>query len=537
MSHVNLITSRTSIVIYHPILDDLLSSISNEDCIFTLEFQWLQRKHQLTKPNQNIMTQDVLPTQGIFTDQVGNDIGAMFAILIGAMIAAGGGLGGGGVFVPIYILILGYPPKFAAALSQATIFGGSIVNLIMNLKKSHPTRKHRPLTDFSTLLIFEPMLLVGTIIGVLLNVMFPDILILILLAIVLTYATIRTSRKGIRLWKKETVSLKKEKEKIKNNIENNTKCSIEMQTVQTEQIDTSQIINTSQVTPTPNSTNTISINDYNQDSTDTISSTIINDLQTQKTIRKLSQGTGCDPSQITIDKIELCQEMLTRESQIMSPVIIILIVWFFVSIFSIIKKKEFTGINKCEIWYWMITFLPIPIMICISYFMTLREYKYYQIKINSNCWIPAFGDIELNGKFINILKYPLIATIAGILGGLLGIGGGMIVSPLLIELGVMPTVAAATSAMAVLITSSSATLQFVLLGYLNLDYTFYFMAIGIIGTFIGQTIVIYCIKQYGRKSLIVFSVAIIMGGAVILMGSDGILQVINGISWTFASPC
>eukprot|EP01083_Nonionella_stella_P162806 534870_1 len=137
------------------------------------------------------MTQDVLPTQGIFTDQVGNDIGAMFAILIGAMIAAGGGLGGGGVFVPIYILILGYPTKFAESLSQDSIFCGYIVNLIMNLKKSHPTRKHRPLTDFSTLLIFEPMLLVGTIIGVFLNVIFPDILILILLALVLSYATLR----------------------------------------------------------------------------------------------------------------------------------------------------------------------------------------------------------------------------------------------------------------------------------------------------------------------------------------------------------
>eukprot|EP00483_Globobulimina_turgida_P009107 UN09125 len=66
------------------------------------------------------MTQDVLPTQGIFTEQAGLDSAAMFAILIGAMIAAGGGLGGGGVFVPIYILILSYPPKFAVALSQAT---------------------------------------------------------------------------------------------------------------------------------------------------------------------------------------------------------------------------------------------------------------------------------------------------------------------------------------------------------------------------------------------------------------------------------
>merc|ERR1719189_1865033 len=155
------------------------------------------------------MVQDELPTQSLFQDDIAHDIGAMCAILVGSMIAAGGGLGGGGVFVPIYILILGYPPKFAAALSQATIFGGSIVNLIMNLKKFHPTRTHRPLTDFSTLLIFEPMLLVGTIIGVLLNVMFPDILILILLALVLLYATNRTLRKGIRLWKKETNEMKK----------------------------------------------------------------------------------------------------------------------------------------------------------------------------------------------------------------------------------------------------------------------------------------------------------------------------------------
>ena len=106
-----------------------------------------------------------VPDLQLFGDQPGADVAAMFAILIGSMIAAGGGLGGGGVFVPIYILILAYDTKYAAALSQATIFGGSIVNLAMNLRKYHPTRIHRPLTDFSTLLIFEPMLLVGTIVG------------------------------------------------------------------------------------------------------------------------------------------------------------------------------------------------------------------------------------------------------------------------------------------------------------------------------------------------------------------------------------
>ncbi len=106
-----------------------------------------------------------LPTEAIFTEHLWNDIASMVAVLVGSMIAAAGGLGGGGVFVPIFILILGYPPKFAAALSQATIFGVSMVNIYLTLQQRHPSRKHRPLTDFPTLLIFEPMLLVGTMIG------------------------------------------------------------------------------------------------------------------------------------------------------------------------------------------------------------------------------------------------------------------------------------------------------------------------------------------------------------------------------------
>merc|ERR550525_2234034 len=95
------------------------------------------------------------------------------AILVGSAIAAGGGLGGGGVFVPIYILIISLSTKKAAALSQATILGGSFVNLWANWTQTHPERKHRPIIDFPTLLVFEPMLLVGSTLGVMLNTIFP----------------------------------------------------------------------------------------------------------------------------------------------------------------------------------------------------------------------------------------------------------------------------------------------------------------------------------------------------------------------------
>eukprot|EP00483_Globobulimina_turgida_P010894 UN10915 len=113
----------------------------------------------------------------------------------------------------------------------------------------------------------------------------------------------------------------------------------------------------------------------------------------------------------------------------------------------------------------------------------------------------------------------------------------MIVSPLLIELGVIPTVAAATSATAVMITSSSAMLQFLLLGFLQWDYTLFFMVVGICGTFLGQTAVNYAVKEYGRISVVIFAVAIIMGLAIFLMLVSGMISVVDGVSWAFSPPC
>ncbi|ETO18649.1 hypothetical protein RFI_18613 [Reticulomyxa filosa] len=134
-------------------------------------------------------------------------------IFLGSVVAAGGGLGGGGVFIPIFILVGGYDSKSASGLSLATIFGGSIVNLVMNFLQQHPNRRHRTLADLQTILIMEPMLLAGTSIGVLLNVILPGPILLALLVTVLGYVTYRTTKKGIEMWKQENEKRKIEQEK------------------------------------------------------------------------------------------------------------------------------------------------------------------------------------------------------------------------------------------------------------------------------------------------------------------------------------
>jgi uncharacterized membrane protein YfcA len=83
---------------------------------------------------------------------------------------------------------------------------------------------------------------------------------------------------------------------------------------------------------------------------------------------------------------------------------------------------------------------------------------------------------------------------AGLSAGLLGIGGGMVQGPLMLEMGMLPQVQRATSATMVFFTSSSAAVLFLLAGNYpggangmdQLVYAAWFALMGFIGTVVGQ---------------------------------------------------
>lgn len=102
-------------------------------------------------------------------------------------LAAPTGTGGGGILVPMYMIIGEFAAHSAVPLSKATILGGAIANNVINLQRRHPFA-NRPIVDFDAIQLLVPNLLAGTIFGVFLNAVSPDWLITVGLVIALGYS-------------------------------------------------------------------------------------------------------------------------------------------------------------------------------------------------------------------------------------------------------------------------------------------------------------------------------------------------------------
>jgi len=132
---------------------------------------------------------------------------------LGASLCSAGGVGGGGLFIPLFNLLLGFDPKSAAALSNFMILGGSIANVGWNFRQEHPLHAGHPLVDFDVALLLQPNMLLGISLGVICNIVFPSWFIILEFVIVLGYITRRSFISGILRWKTETLLAAEQKER------------------------------------------------------------------------------------------------------------------------------------------------------------------------------------------------------------------------------------------------------------------------------------------------------------------------------------
>ena len=151
------------------------------------------------------------------------------------------------------------------------------------------------------------------------------------------------------------------------------------------------------------------------------------------------------------------------------------------------------------------------------------------------------GGIEMAWKPRKLVLIWCLVLAVGVLAGMVGLGGGVLIAPLMIELGIHPQAAAATSTLIVLFSSTIATITFGLYGRLNLSYFAVYGPVAFVGGLFGVFVLSGIVRRWRMASVVTLALAaMVVVSAGLVAGfalRRSIEAVVDGGGVIFADFC
>jgi len=423
-------------------------------------------------------------------DPIRLGVSTALIMLLGSL-AAGAGIGGGGLFVPIYWLILGVGPKAAVPLSGATILGGAIGNFVSIGWQKHP-RANRPLIDYEAAVFTQPGELMGVVFGVLLNIILPKIAIVALLATVLSYNSFRTLRKALRTRAKETAKFAEEAEKQKS-----LSKPLRGEARGSDSMEGGKLVSEIEIA------SRTSVADESGLEKQKELDAVLADYAIQ--FPRWAYGTL-----IPMTTFLVIYKLLSRS------VFDQCATWELASRGG--EPKGWAG-GVFWTWYWT----PVPVLSIFWLVIARIIKKRSDRRVACELYVPLENDLIWDEAFM--AKFPLYALGAGCAAGLLGIGGGMILGPIFMAVDMEPRCATSASAFSILWTAGSGTILWVFGGNLGWQLLVWMMCWGFVSGQIGQRMVDKILKKTGRPSYVIFLLGSIIATACLAMVTSGIATI------------
>lgn len=141
------------------------------------------------------------------------------------------------------------------------------------------------------------------------------------------------------------------------------------------------------------------------------------------------------------------------------------------------------------------------------------------------------SDIRYSGRQLKLLL--VFAFVGGWVGGALGLGGGSIFNPLMISLGVPPSVSSSTGMYMIMYSSAASTIIYLTYGTLDIPFAIWLSFWCSMGIIAGISLISIIIKQYKRQSVLVFLLVGILAFSGLLVPIDmtfRIWQMPDGLS-------
>lgn len=453
------------------------------------------------------------------------DIVGTIVWFLTAGIATACGVGGGGIYVPMGILLLRFPPKPSSGLSQASIFGASLGGILVNIRKRHPdehirdtkgnpSEEHpgkmiayekgkgpmeieddrekyldggdgkrkfytRPVIDYNMALFLAPMEMAGAVLGVIIQRVFPNWLFLCFAAVVLGFTAFKTFKKFFVAYAKDKAA-KEER--------------IELTKRESQRVLESQKKKES---------------DANGEGA---ASDAVDDVEGNANTKEEKEEED-DPKQL-----EQRRKFLEEDSRQypFEKISYLILLWIGLTIITFLKGGKgvdsVIGITCQDAGFY--------VLVAAQFLWTLgfaAVFGYKNVKgVNERVAVNyPFNETDVMWDFKKLQFYSFFTFVAGIVAGLIGIGGGMVLGPLMIVMGVNPRVSTATTATMILLTSSSVAVMFVMSGLVPWQYAVYFFFVCLLGAYIGKTRIDAYVKKTGMGSILVGILATIIALATI----------------------
>lgn len=182
---------------------------------------------------------------------------------------------------------------------------------------------------------------------------------------------------------------------------------------------------------------------------------------------------------------------------------------------------------RCGTWqYWLVVCSILPVILIITLLVRMHLVQQYEKRVAADYeWTE--GEIEWTPR--NTIVYPLICSLAGLVAGLFGVGGGIVKGPLMLEMGVLPDVAAATSATMIIFTAASASVVYLSFGGIPTDYAVLTFFVGLIFTIIGQAACYWLMRALKRRSVVIVAMALLMVISMVIIYYEAVLTTVSSV--------
>lgn len=486
------------------------------------------------------------------------DIAGTVVWFLTAGIATACGVGGGGIYVPMGILLLRFPPKPSSGLSQASIFGASLGGLLVNIRKCHPdkfirdtkgapseahpgkiasyekdkgpaeieedrqiyldggdgqrTFYTRPVIDYNMALFLAPMEMAGAVLGVIIQRLFPNWLFLSFAAVILSFTSYKTYKKFFAAYRNDMEAREEGK-----------RLSIaETKRAEAEESRGAEI---------------------EQSKHESANDAVVNGDSEE--IQMTEMGTAQSEDELETDKVSSVEDdpkQLEKRRQFLKDdsrqyprekLACLILLWAGLTAITFLKGGKgvdsVIGITCEDPGFYILVAAQFLWTLGFAAVFGWKNVKSTQERLDVDY---PFNEADVLWDLKKLQFYSFFTFVAGIVAGLIGIGGGMVLGPLMLVMGINPRVSTATTATMILLTSSSVAVMFVMSGLVPWEYALYFFCVCLVGAYIGKTRIDSYVKRTGMASVLVGILATIIAlatiGCVVIL-----LMSLAKVDWCF----